>query len=191
MKNSEFNEESMFNRKNNFMGFRICPWCGEKLITADIDHRLRLKCESSDCEFVYYYNPIPAAGALVIKNNQVLLVKRAHHPKKGWWGLPAGFMEWNEHPSETTIREVEEETGLKIKLQSLFDVYSGEDDPRTNAILIVYLATILGGELRADDDAEEACFFDFNNLPENIAFISNRQALEDYKSRVIINNEIK
>jgi 8-oxo-dGTP diphosphatase len=185
MNKNKFNEESLLDRKNHFMGYRICPWCGEKLISANIDNRLRLKCKNSDCEFVYYYNPIPAAGALVIKNDRVLLVKRAHHPKKGWWGLPAGFMEWNEHPSDTAKREVEEETGLKIKLESLFEVYSGEDDPRTNAILVVYLATILGGELHAADDAEEVCFFNFDNLPENIAFISNRQALDDYKSRII------
>ena len=42
-------------------------------------------------------------------------------------------MEWQEHPGQTAVREVAEEAGLKIELLSLFDVYSGTDDPRTNA----------------------------------------------------------
>jgi ADP-ribose pyrophosphatase YjhB (NUDIX family) len=176
-----------FDRKNRFMGYTLCPRCGSKLAIASIDGRSRPKCTNENCDFIYYNNPVPAAGALVIKDGQVLLVRRAHQPKKGWWGLPAGFMEWGEHPADTAIREVEEETGLKIKLKSLFEVYSGNDDPRTNAILVVYLATILGGDLRPADDAEEVRFFNFDDLPDNIAFISNRQALEDYRTRVIKN----
>ena len=187
MENEQLNEELMLAFKEHFMGYKICPRCGSNLVCAPIDNRSRMKCGNPGCDFVYYNNPVPAAGALVINDGKVLLVRRAHQPKKGWWGLPAGFMEWDEHPAETAVREVEEETGLKIKLETLFEVYSGNDDPRTNAILIVYLATILGGDLRAADDAEEVRFFDFGELPENIAFISNRQALEDYRARIIKN----
>ena len=94
-------------------------------------------------------------------------------------------MEWTEHPEQTAIRELKEETGLDIKLNGFFEVYSGQDDPRLNAVLILYLAEITGGELTANDDAQEVRFFGFNELPEKIAFASHRQALADYADRYL------
>jgi 8-oxo-dGTP diphosphatase len=92
-------------------------------------------------------------------------------------------MEWQEHPSQTAVREVKEETGLDIRLKGFFEVYSGSDDPRTNAVLILYLGEPIGGELGAADDAEEVRYFGFDELPDNIAFASHRQALKDYQER--------
>ncbi|MBI5267545.1 MAG: NUDIX hydrolase, partial [candidate division Zixibacteria bacterium] len=110
------------------------------------------------------------------------MVKRAHPPRIGWWCFPAGFMEWQEHPAQTALREVEEETGLKIGLIRFFQVYSGNDDPRTNAVLILYLARVIGGELCAADDALEVAWFAPESTPAEIAFLSHRQALADYRS---------
>jgi ADP-ribose pyrophosphatase YjhB (NUDIX family) len=143
----------------------------------------RMACTDTKCNYVFYQNPIPAAGAVIVKDDQILLVKRAHPPRIGWWCFPAGFMEWGEHPRETTIREVKEETGLDVKLGDFFEVYSGSDDPRANAILLLYIAEINGGVLHAGDDAEEVRFFSFDNLPEKIAFESHIQALADYNRR--------
>lgn len=178
-------EKFLFERKSNFLGYKYCPRCGSKLAKQIIDNSPRLKCTSNSCDFIYYHNPIPAAGAMVIDNGKILLVQRAVIPKIGWWCIPAGFMEWQEHPSDTAIRELREETGLDIKIDSFFEVYSGQDDPRLNAVLILYLATPEGGRLRADDDALDARFFGFDELPEKIAFISHRQALADYRERFI------
>ena len=88
-------------------------------------------------------------------------------------------MEWKEHPQDTAIREVKEETGLAIKLTSLFNIYSGDDDPRTNAILILYLAEEMGGKLQASDDASEVHFFTEDEMPEELAFVSHNQAISD------------
>jgi 8-oxo-dGTP diphosphatase len=182
-KHKNFDTEKLFARKDEFCGYRYCPLCGKELVRRDTDGRLRPVCPERTCGFVYYHNPIPAAGAVIVKDDRILLVKRAHPPKPGWWCFPAGFMEWNEHPTETAIREVEEETGLKIVITSFFEVYSGHDDPRTNAILILYLAEVVGGELRASDDAAEVAFFPFDSLPEKIAFESHNRALADYDRR--------
>ena len=185
IKKRDFDEKKLFERKNRFSGYRYCPLCGGELEEEVLDHRPRLRCMNRECDFVYYHNPTPAAGAMVVEGEKILLVKRAAPPKIGWWCLPAGFMEWAEHPSRTAVREVGEETGLQIKLEGLFEVYSGEDDPRTNAVLILYLASIEGGELAAADDAQEVRFFDFDSLPEEIAFKSHRQALADYRRRFL------
>lgn len=178
-------EEELFTRKHDFMGYKFCPRCGEILNKEFIDNKDRLICSNNRCDFIYYHNPIPAAGAMVVKDGKILLVKRAVAPKIGWWCIPAGFMEWSEHPSQTAVRELKEETGLDIKLDRLFEVYSGEDDPRLNAVLILYKADEVGGKLGADDDAMEVKYFGFDELPEKIAFASHIQALKDYKERFL------
>lgn len=178
-----FDAEELFRRKDHYSGYRFCPLCGSALEERDIDGARRLVCAGKDCDFVFYHNPVPAAGAVIVRDDKILLVKRAHPPKVGWWCIPAGFMEWNEHPSQTAIRELHEETGLHVKPTSLFDVYSGRDDPRSNAVLILYHAEVIGGKLRASDDALEVAFFSFDDLPENIAFEAHVQALADYQER--------
>lgn len=179
-----FDASKLFARKNAHCGYRFCPLCGTELVEREVDGLPRMVCPDKSCGFVYYQNPIPAAGAIIVKDDQVLLVKRAHPPRIGWWCFPAGFMEWNEHPEQTALREVREETGLEVRLKSFFEVYSGDDDPRTNAILLLYLADIVGGTLEASDDAEEVAFFPLDNLPDNIAFESHIQALADYDRRI-------
>lgn len=182
-KHANFDDEKLFKRKDEMSGYTYCPFCRSELKPEEIDGRLRMACTSESCDFVFYQNPVPAAGAIIVEDDKVLMVKRAHPPKVGWWCFPAGFMEWNEHPSQTAVREVEEETGLKIELKSFFEVYSGNDDPRNNAVLMLYLADVVGGELQASDDASEVRFFSFDNLPDKIAFISHHRALADYQKR--------
>ena len=186
MKNSkkikEFDAAKLFARKKQFGGYNFCPFCAAELEKENLDGHDRLTCSNADCDFVHYHNPVPAAGAIVIKDSKILLVKRAHPPRLDRWCIPAGFMEWNEHPRDTATREVKEETGLIIKLNSLFNLYSGDDDPRTNAILVLYLAEEIGGNLQASDDASEVHYFAADEMPEELAFASHNQAISDYLS---------
>jgi len=182
-KHSGFDSDALFRQKADFCGFRYCPRCGKALAEGPREGHVRRFCADDTCGYVFYQNPVPAAGAIIIENDRILLVKRAHPPRINWWCLPAGFMEWHEHPEETAVRELEEETGLKIELTSFFEMYTGSDDPRTNALLILYLARIVGGELRASDDALEVRFFGFDELPDQIAFEAHRRAFDDYTRR--------
>lgn len=163
--------------------FRFCPQCSEPLLAVADGNQHRMGCSRSECGFIHYRNPVPAAGALIVADRRVLLVQRAIEPRIGHWCLPAGFMEWSEHPAATAIREVREETGLTIRLTSLFAVYAGSDDPRTRAILILYLAEAIGGTLQAADDALAVDWFPLAQLPESLAFASHRQAIDEYLDR--------
>ena len=159
--------------------FAYCPWCSAELIESHIDGKTRKRCPR--CDFIYYRNPIPAAGAFIVKDNQILLVKRKYPPYVGAWSFPAGFMEYGESPAHCCIREVLEETGLEVKLTGLFKVYSGTDDPRSRAVLIMYLSEIVGGQLRPGDDASEVRYFDLDAVPDNIAFESHVRAINEYR----------
>lgn len=178
---SDFDPERLFALKNAHCGYRFCPRCAEPLEEREIDGHRRMACANARCGFIYYQNPVPAAGAIVVENGKILMVKRAHPPRIGDWCFPAGFMEWQEHPAQTAVREVLEETGLRIELIRFFEVYSGNDDPRANAVLILYLARAIDGELKAADDALEVAYFDPDAVPANIAFEAHRQALADYR----------
>ena len=156
--------------------------CRSELTVRDENGTKRPMCP--ECGFVHYRNPSPAAGAVIFDSGRILLVRRAHEPYVGKWTIPAGFMEWGESPEETTIREILEETNLKIELDGLFHVYAGDDDPRTKAILILYFARCTGGRLEAGDDAAEARWFSMNKIPsdDEIAFESHRLALRKLRT---------
>ncbi len=158
---------------------RYCVLCGTALRSIREHGVARKGCP--ECGFIAYRNPVPACGVIVARGDRVLLAKRAHEPRLGSWGIPAGFMEYGEHPELTAVREAREETGLIVRLGGLFGVYAGRDDPRTRAVLILYLAKIVGGRLRAGDDASEVGYFALDKLPRPIAFRAHREALQDLR----------
>src|SRR5690606_22403272 len=108
------------------------------------------------CDHTVYFDPKVAVVVFTLWAEHVLLVKRAIDPKKGFWALPAGFVDADEDPQAAARREVREETGLEARIDRLLDVYHTLDDGGLASIVIAYAATITGGELHADDDAEAA-----------------------------------
>ena len=156
---------------------RFCPLCGTPLVSRDDHGTHRPTCPS--CGYVYYRNPVPAAGVIVVERGRVLLVKRRYAPRAGAWCLPAGFMEYGETPRECAVRELAEETGLRCRLGDLFGVYAGFDDPRVRAVLILYRAERTGGRLVPGDDAIAARWFPLGQPPRAIAFAAHRHALAE------------
>ncbi|MBI1880206.1 MAG: NUDIX hydrolase [Chloroflexi bacterium] len=158
------------------MKYSFCPKCGSPLAVRLIDHQERLVCP--DCTFIFYQNSKPCAGALIVDQGKLLLVKRAIEPFKGYWDIPGGFLEAGEHPETGVLREIFEETGLHIQLGELLgifmDIYYTSGDPTLN---IFYIASVVGGEARAGSDATHVQWFDLDALPEQIAFKSAHEVL--------------
>lgn len=155
---------------------RHCPVCGEALAPAEVEGRLRPRCEA--CGFVYFWNPATAVAAAVLDGPRVLLMRRRIPPFQDQWALPAGYQEIDEDPRDTAARETREETGMEVEVTRLFDAIWIPDDPRKPANVLVYLCRPIGGELRAGSDAKEAGWFDLDDLPEPIGFENQARILD-------------
>jgi 8-oxo-dGTP diphosphatase len=142
---------------------------------AEVAGRVRQVCP--DCQFVLYRNPVPGVGVLVEMDGGVLLVQRGEDPFKGWWALPAGYIEADESVEQAAVRECREETGLDVELLELFGVGSFPEGPVQSGIIIFYRARPVGGELAAGDDAQDVSVFTADEWPENLAFRTHREVL--------------
>jgi ADP-ribose pyrophosphatase YjhB (NUDIX family) len=129
------------------------------------------------CGHVHFEDPKVAAAALVERDGRLLLVRRTNNPARGQWTLPAGFVDADEDPQAAAARECLEETGLEVRVTRLLDVIAGREHPRGASIVIVYQAEVVGGDLKAGDDADEVAFFPADDLPV-LAFRATRQAVE-------------
>jgi len=112
-------------------------------------------------------SPALTVDGILIRDDSILLIQRKHPPFQGKWALPGGFVEYGEKTEEAMVREMSEETGLKIQIQSLVGVYSdSRRDPRGHTVTVAYLVESVGGSLHAGDDAGNVKFFKANELPE-------------------------
>ncbi|PZP38913.1 MAG: NUDIX hydrolase, partial [Azospirillum brasilense] len=87
------------------------------------DEHDRLTC--ADCGFIAYENPKIVVGAVVaLDGDSVLLCRRAIEPRRGFWTIPAGYMELGETAAEGAAREAWEEARARIALEGILAVYS-------------------------------------------------------------------
>ncbi len=152
-----------------------CPRCAARMARGSEGGAERPVCPG--CGYVQYLNPSPAAAAVIRRGDGICLVKRKFPPREGQWTLPAGFMEYDEDPETTAVREVKEETGLDVRVTGLFAAHQGILPPDRPVVLIVYTAEEIGGELSAGDDAAAAGFFPLDDPPGPIAFAAHRKVL--------------
>ena len=167
--------------------YSYCPCCGSPLVDKHTEGRIRQVC--SACDFIFYRNPVPAAGVVLIEDSEVLLVKRKYEPNEGGWTLPAGFVEMEEDVETCAVREMKEETNLDVELTGFFRICSAFDDPRVSVVLVLFLARRTGPreDLACGDDASDARFFHIDEIPSNIAFQAHRDALEQVKQYISAN----
>ena len=156
---------------------RFCPQCGTEMTAIEREGRLRPVCPA--CGYIHYVNPVVAAGALVERDGEVLLVRRGVAPGRGRWGLPAGYAEAGESPEQTAARETLEETGAQVELGDLLGVYAFSEVDQPGGVLVLYAARMIGGTVRPGDDATDARFFGARELPD-LAFSTHRHALAQW-----------
>ncbi len=141
------------------------------------DNRPRLVCE--DCGFIHYENPKVVVGSVVVHEGRILLCRRAIDPRRGFWTLPAGFLETGETTEDGARREAEEEANARIEITALLAVYN---IPRISQVQLMYLATLADPTFSAGPESLEVGLFAWDEIPWNeLAFPSVRWALEHYR----------
>ena len=124
--------------------------------------------------------PLIGVGAVVFNaSNEILLIKRGKPPNYGRWMVPGGTLEWGESLEECAVREVREETGIEIEIETFVEIIEairpGEAD--FHFVIMDYAAHALSGTLAAASDALEAAWAgldslsDYDLTPELLAVI--------------------
>jgi ADP-ribose pyrophosphatase YjhB (NUDIX family) len=160
----------------------FCCECGGKLIYRlpdDGDEKQRAVC--SMCNKVHYENPLNVVGTVPYwgsSGQHILLCKRNIEPQKGFWTLPAGFMELNETTAQGAARETAEEAGAAIEMQSLFSVVNVQ---RVGQVHLFYRAKLLNLEFSPGAETMELALFEEHEIPwSDIAFKTVKATLEHY-----------
>ncbi len=131
----------------------------------------------SVCGEIFYDNPLPAAGALVLDDKRrVLLVKRGIQPNRGAWCLPIGFAETGETIAQAALRELREETGVTGRIVRLIDADSWGSQFYGDLLVVTFEVQKLSGTETPGDDAAEVAYFAIDRLPP-LAFPSNEKAI--------------
>jgi ADP-ribose pyrophosphatase YjhB (NUDIX family) len=156
---------------------RFCPLCAAPLRRAAVppDHREQAVCTA--CGFIFYLNPKVVGATVPEMDGRVLLTRRSIDPGRGLWTFPGGFVDFGETVTDAAVRETYEETGLKVDLTGLLDVYSYPGAP----VIIVYRARVIGGTLTTCDENDALEWVAPDDIPwDRLAFQSTREALREW-----------
>lgn len=141
------------------------------------EDRERRVCDT--CGFVDYENPRIVAGVVAHRDGKILLCRRAIHPRKGFWTLPAGFMELGESVEEGAAREAHEEARAVLALEGLLAIYS---IPRIGQVQMFFRARLLN-DPSPGPESLEVDLFGWDNIPwSELAFPSVKWALDHYRA---------
>ncbi len=160
--------------------FRYCPHCGTRLQDVRLHGRHRRRCPH--CEFIHFRNPAVGVAALVEDEaGRVLLIRRGPRATRpGLWAVPAGYVDYGEEVRAAAAREMSEETGLVVVIGEPIFVASNFHDPAKLTVGIWFRAEVVGGVLRAGDDADQAAFFPLDDLPP-LAFDTDRRLFDELR----------
>ncbi len=137
------------------------------------DSREQLVC--GECGFVLYDNPKIVVGSVARWGDKILMCRRAIDPRRGFWTLPAGYLELNESTRAGAEREAWEESHAKIAIEGLLAIY---DIPRLSQVQLIYRARLVDDSISAGPESLEVGLFGWDEIPwDDIAFASVRWAL--------------
>lgn len=140
----------------------------------DGDDKPRLVCD--DCGYIAYENPKIVVGSVAWLGERVLLCRRAIEPRRGFWTLPAGYLELNETTEEGAAREAWEEARARLEIGALLGVYN---IPRLSQVQLIYRAVLIDPAIEAGPESLEVGLFTRDEIPwDDIAFPSVNWALD-------------
>ena len=157
---------------------KFCSNCGESVVIKIPagDTRERAVCDT--CDIVHYQNPRIVAGVLPTWGDQVLLCRRAIEPRRGYWTLPAGFLENGETAAEGAARETMEEANARLQALTLYSVFSL---PHLSQVYMFYRAELADLDFSSGEESLEVALFNEPDIPwEELAFPTITQTLQQF-----------
>lgn len=157
---------------------KYCSNCADpiRIGIPEEDNLPRHICDS--CDLIYYENPKVITGCLPVYEDKVLLCKRAIEPRKGYWTLPAGFMENNESTEQGALRETLEEANAQVSISHLYTLTS---IVHVNQVQLIYLAHMDKAEYAPSNESLEVELFSEDEIPwDDLAFPTIKSALTFY-----------
>ncbi len=141
------------------------------------DNVERLVCP--DCGFVNYENPKIVVGTVATWEGRILLCRRNIPPRKGYWTIPAGYMELNETTEAGARREAMEEATADLAELVVLAIYN---IPRISQVQIIYRGNLATPDVAAGPESQEVALFDWGDIPwDDLAFPSVHWALNHFK----------
>ena len=157
---------------------KFCTSCGDS-VTLQIpagDDRERFVCSS--CELIHYTNPRVIVGCVPQYEGKVLLCKRAIEPRKGYWTLPAGFMENRETTPQGAARETWEEAEARVSNLELYRIF---DVPYISQVYMFYRCDVDNGEFGVGPESLETDLYTEDQIPwDEIAFPVVYETLKEF-----------
>lgn len=152
-----------------------------KQVIPDGDDRMRNVCDA--CGFVAYENPKIIVGSVVADGDSVLMCRRAIEPRRGFWTLPAGYLELGETPEEGAAREALEEAEAMIAIEGILAIFSVA---RIGQVQMIFRARFAGPaqpQFGAGPESLEVRLFRWQDIPwDAIAFPTVLWALNAWKT---------
>lgn len=156
--------------------YRFCPACGAELAPDALQAARHPAC--AHCGYVIYLDPKVVACVIVRIDGKILLMRRKRPSDAGRWLLPGGYVDQGEPVEHAAMREIREETGLSVQLDTLVGVFSYANWP---PVIVVYSAKLSQAEPVPGEEAAELRLFPPDKIPwDGLAFPSTRDALRTH-----------
>jgi ADP-ribose pyrophosphatase YjhB (NUDIX family) len=139
------------------------------------DERERASC--ADCGHIFYENPKIVVGSVVEHDGKVMLCRRAIDPRRGFWTLPAGYLEMGETLAEGAAREADEEANARLDIEGVVALYS---IARIGQIQVIHRARFANGipDFAPGVESLDVALFAIDRIPwDELAFPSVKWAL--------------
>lgn len=160
------------------MPIKFCTQCGHSMtrqIPEDDDH-VRSVCPS--CGHIHYENPKMVVGTIPVFQDRILMCKRNIEPRKGYWTLPAGYLENEESVQMGAVRETLEETRAQVRILSPYRMFN---ILFVDQIYLMFIAELLSQDYGPTSESTDVRLFAQSEIPwGEIAFDVIRQTMEDY-----------
>lgn len=158
---------------------RFCCYCGSRteIRIPEGDHLPRRICPA--CAEVHYENPKIVVGCVPeADDGRILICLRAIEPRRGWWTVPAGFMENGETLRAGAARECHEEALARVEVGALLALV---DIPEAHQVHVFFRAKLTSSAFGAGPESLDAKLIDHRDIPwDELAFPSTRFALESF-----------